>query len=272
MNPIPKTRAIKLLQEKIDQIPALQAIGHSGEAFTRWHHSTETLVEHLFGVRSKQLTRFAGIHFWAQFAIVVPEDEDDDSSNGIFLEGLSTARATLLSMIDDIQTIWPDDASPAPATPTPPPPDSRQVFLVHGRDNAAKETVARFLEHLGLKPIILSEQPNGGKTLIEKFEREANNASYAVVLFTPDDIGGLQSADDQQARARQNVIFELGYFAGRLGRDRVCILTDPSVEIPSDIFGLGYVPFDSSGDGWKIGLGRELKNAGFNIDGNKVLS
>ena len=203
--------------------------------------------------------------------MVEPEYYSESVDRKIFLEGLRTARATLQSMIDEIQTFWPDDAPPAPATPTPPPLDSRKVFLVHGHDTGARDAVARFLQQLGLSPVILDERPNGGRTIIEKFEQESN-VGYAIVLFTPDDIGGLQSADEQQARARQNVIFELGYFAGRLGRERVCILTDPCVEIPSDIFGLGYVPFDSSGDGWKIGLGRELKNAGFNIDGNKVLS
>jgi predicted nucleotide-binding protein len=269
MTDIPKSKAITLLQEKIDKIQRLKSIGHAGEEFTRWQNSTETLVEYLFGPRSKQLSRFVGIHYWSQFAIVEPEYDDEDSSTGIFLEGLSTARATLQAMIDEIQTFWPDDAPPVSQDETPP--ASNKIFLVHGRDTAAKESVARFLEHLKLQPVILSEKPNGGKTLIEKFEREANNVGYAVILFTPDDIGGLQSANEQQARARQNVIFELGFFAGRLGRERVCILTAPDVEIPSDIFGLGYVPFNISSTDWKIGLVTELKNAGFTIDANKAL-
>lgn len=272
MRTIPKTRAISLLQQKIDAIPALSHRKYSSEEFTRWQNGTESLIEHLFGSRSKQWSKFAEIQFWTPFGMVEPESYSASADRRIFLDGLSTARATLQAMIEEIQTFWPDDAPPAPATPTPPPLDSRKVFLVHGRDTAAKEAVARFLEHLDLRPIILSEQPNGGKTIIEKYEREANNASYAVVLFTPDDIGGLQSADEQQARARQNVIFELGYFAGRLGRERVCILTVPGVEIPSDIFGLGYVAFDASSDGWKIGLVKELKNAGFDIDANKAFS
>ena len=202
--------------------------------------------------------------------MVEPEYYSESVDRKIFLEGLRTARATLQSMIDEIQTFWPDDTSPASATPTTPL-DSRKVFLVHGRDTAARDAVASYLRQLGLEPVILAERPNGGRTIIEKFEQESN-VGYAIVLFTPDDIGGLQNADDQQARARQNVIFELGYFAGRLGRDRVCILTVPGVEIPSDIFGLGYVAFDASSDGWKIGLVKELKNAGFDIDANKAFS
>ena len=272
MSSISKNRAIELLQQKIDEIPSLQADTASSEAFARWHASTKTVISHVFGMSSKQGSDFAQIHFWSQIAIISPDYDNDAADRSVFLDALRTARATLQAMVDEIQTFWPDDAPPASVTPPPLPPDSHKVFLVHGRDTAAKETVARFLEHLGLKPIILSEQPNGGKTLIEKFEREANQVNYAIVLFTPDDIGGLQSADEQQARARQNVIFELGYFAGRLGRERVCILNVPGVEIPSDIFGLGYVAFDASSDGWKMGLVKELKNAGFDIDANKAFS
>ncbi len=271
MNPIPKTRAIALLQQKIDEIPALQAAAEFSEAFTRWRTSTDTVIVYVFGSNSRQRILFAQIQFSSQFAIV-EADDDDAGSSLVFLDGLRTARATLQAMIDEIQTFWPDDAPTAPSTPPASPPDARKVFLVHGRDEAAKATAARFLEHLGLEPVILSERPNGGKTLIEKFEQEANQVGYAIVLFTPDDIGGLQSADEQQARARQNVLFELGYFAGRLGRERVCILNVPGVEIPSDLFGVAYVFFDPAGGDWKLKLIGELKNAGFDIDANKAFS
>lgn len=90
--------------------------------------------------------------------------------------------------------------------------DSEKVFLVHGHDNELKETVARFLEKIGLIPIILHEQASKGQTIIEKFE-EHSNVSYAIVLMTPDDVGNLKSNKGKlNQRARQNVIFELGYF------------------------------------------------------------
>lgn len=146
----------------------------------------------------------------------------------------------------------------------------RDVFIIHGRDDGTKETVARFIEQLGLNPIILHEKPNQGQTIIEKFERHAEVA-FAIALLTPDDIGGL--AGDEQSlkpRARQNVIFELGYFTGKLDRGRVCALKGENVEIPSDYDGVLYIPLDGSG-GWKMILMRELKNAGFQVDVNRVL-
>ena len=172
-------------------------------------------------------------------------------------------------MIKEVKTTWPDDASAIVASEVVS--DPRKVFLVHGRDVAAKESVARFLEKLGLKPVILAERPNGGRTIIEKFEQESN-VGYAIALFTPDDVGGLRGGTEEQARARQNVVFELGYFVGKLGRSRVCVLNVSGVEFPSDFSGVAYVPFDAASGDWKLGLVKELKAAGFDIDANKAFS
>jgi predicted nucleotide-binding protein len=149
-------------------------------------------------------------------------------------------------------------------------PNSRNVFVVHGRDNAAKETVARFLERLGLRAIILHEQPNKGATLIEKFEANSD-VGFAVVLLTPDDIGGVATEPAKMAaRARQNVVLELGYFIGKLGRQRVCALYMEGVEIPSDFQGVVYVPYDE-GEGWRLKLATELRAAGMEVDLKLVL-
>ena len=103
--------------------------------------------------------------------------------------------------------------------------NSRKVFIVHGHDNEAKERVARFLEKLGLEPIILHEKASSGRTIIEKFETYSGDIAFAVVLLTPDDVGcAALSRENQKPRARQNVILELGYFLGRLGRVRICAL------------------------------------------------
>ena len=150
--------------------------------------------------------------------------------------------------------------------------DMKRVFIVHGRDEGAKHKVARFLGDLELEPVILDEQADRGRTIIAKFEQEAERVGFAVVLLTPDDEGRLKGEDsDLRPRARQNVIFELGYFAGSLGRNRVCALTKEDVEIPSDYDGVVYIPLDDS-EGWKIGLVRELKAAGFDVDANLALS
>ena len=139
-----------------------------------------------------------------------------------------------------------------------------KIFIVHGHNNEVKETVARFLEKLKIKPIILHEQPNKGKTIIEKFEEYAN-VSYAIILLTPDDIGRVASERTEfMKRARQNVIFELGYFIGKLGRNRVSAIYMKDVELPSDFSGILYLSFDEKG-AWRQDLVKELIATGFDL-------
>ncbi len=145
---------------------------------------------------------------------------------------------------------------------------SRKIFLVHGRDDAAREAVARVVSKLQLEPIILHEQPNKGATLIEKFEKHAD-VGFAIILLTPDDEGRVAGVGDFSFRARQNVILEMGYFIGRLGRDHVMVLRKGDIEIPSDIFGVVYEPLDDGG-AWRFKLGKELQAAGYDVDLNKL--
>ena len=145
------------------------------------------------------------------------------------------------------------------------------VFIVHGHDQAAKHAIAGFVRRLGLNPIILDEQANRGQTIIEKFEENADEVGFAIVLLTPDDVGAPKDKQDElKPRARQNVVLELGYFMGKLGRERVCPLFKDDIENPSDIDGVVYVPMDSS-DGWQLKLAREMNQAGLPVDPQKLL-
>jgi predicted nucleotide-binding protein len=156
----------------------------------------------------------------------------------------------------------------APVTNRPVAGTTKQIFIVHGRDEQLKEAAARFLEKLGLLPIILHEQADKGRTVIEKFEQCAE-VGFAVVLLTPDDIGSLKDGQ-LHPRARQNVIFELGYFIGRLGRERVVALHREGLELPSDYAGVIYTSVDAGG-AWKFALARELKAAGMDVDLNRIV-
>ncbi len=147
-------------------------------------------------------------------------------------------------------------------------PFSRKIFIVHGHDEGARETVARFLERIGLEAVILHEQANQGRTIIEKVVANSD-VGFAIVLLTPDDEGCIKGGTPEP-RARQNVLLELGYFIGRLGRDKVCALKRGTLEIPSDFAGVVWETMDSNG-GWKQALARELEAAGHSIDWNKVM-
>ena len=149
------------------------------------------------------------------------------------------------------------------------PPNTQKVFVVHGRDHAPRNKVDIFLRKLGHEPVILEEQPSGSKTVIEKFEANSD-VDFAVVILTPDDVGNtVGSSDEPQGRARQNVIFELGFFVGKLGREKVCVLQKGTTEIPSDFHGVVYVPMDET-DGWHTKLAREMEHAGVSVDLNRL--
>jgi predicted nucleotide-binding protein len=158
---------------------------------------------------------------------------------------------------------------PAPERKGVIPPVGRRIFIVHGHDGEAREAVARFLGSLDFEPIILHEQANQGRTVIEKVEAHGDVA-FAVVLLTADDMGRANNELELEPRARQNVLLELGYFIGRLGRPRVCALLRGNVKVPSDFAGVVWEPFDAAG-GWKQALSRELQAAGYAIDWNKVM-
>lgn len=141
-----------------------------------------------------------------------------------------------------------------------------KIFVVHGHNGELKEAVARIVEKQGIQAIILSEQVNRGKTIIEKFE-EYSQVGGAICLFTADDLSKVNSSDTMQPRARQNVVFETGYFMGKLGRENVVVLADNGIELPSDLSGVVY----TSTKNWQFDLLKELKEMGYAIDLNKLL-
>jgi len=144
---------------------------------------------------------------------------------------------------------------------------SNKIFIVHGHDNEIKIEMARFIEKIGLAPIILHEQASGSKTIIEKIEAYGD-VGFAIVLYTPCD---LCSENTKQPtfnyRARQNVVFEHGYFIARLGRENVAAIVKDKVETPNDISGVVYLTYDFQG-AWQKDLIKELKAAGYKIDAN----
>ena len=148
------------------------------------------------------------------------------------------------------------------------------IFVVHGHDEAVLHAAVRLAEKTtDREVIVLREQPNSGRTLIEKFEELASSSAFAIVLVTGDDIGGPKTAasmGDLSERARQNVVFELGFFFGKLGRKRVAVLLSEGVEKPSDIEGLVYNPIDPAG-AWKTSLVREFEAAGIEVDYRQIM-
>lgn len=252
----------QLLQVKVSSPEQLSEVQNE---YYKWSDYNAELLKQLFSNESmaKEYT-FFGIGFIGErsFQEKVRELNSDINEKIRRLESISE-RLELIPLAEEVKAVL--DKTVAGVNLS-----TSRVFIVHGHDEAARETTARFLERLGLEPVILHEQASGGRTIIEKLEHYSD-VGYAVILLTPDDEGRKKSLDEPyRDRARQNVILELGYFTGKLGRNRVCALHRGSVEIPTDYLGVLYVPLDEGG-GWQLRLAKELKAAGFDIDMNKAI-
>ena len=262
-----KDKSMERLQSALSAIDQLKQLPGSSPQFEKWHRDTKVAISNTFRDKPKYLQDFIDIGYTPVFISNRPYFEDQ----GTYVRGLESAASVIESMIDEIREYWEDDNQPisAPSAGPNEPEITDEVFVVHGSDDGAKETVARFLTKLGLDPIVLHEQPNQGRTIIEKFEQYAK-VGFAVVLLTPDDsCADTHQPGSSRPRPRQNVILELGFFLGKLGRDRTCALRKGDVELPSDYNGILYIPMDN--EAWKLKLVRELKQAGLDVDANLAL-
>ncbi|MCD8388504.1 MAG: nucleotide-binding protein [Bacteroidales bacterium] len=231
--------------------------------YKSWRTVTLTLLQSWFGVEDGLANQFdQTVKFEMKGLDYKKEYQNDIDQARSILEALSINLENMGISNVEIKGSK-NDSPPLEAF------DSQRIFIVHGHDSALKQEVARTLEHLGLKPIILHEQANRGNTIIEKFEENAN-VGYAIILYTQCDLGIVKRDYTDGAvlkpRARQNVVFEHGYFVARLGRNRVMAILDEGVEKPGDLDGIVY----TSKAHWREELVRELKAAGYAIDANKL--
>jgi len=148
------------------------------------------------------------------------------------------------------------------------PTKSNKVFIVHGHDDGLKNDVARFVEKLGFEAIILHEQANAGNTIIEKIEKNSD-VGFAIVLYTPCDEGKPKSSEQLRNRARQNVVFEHGFFIAKLGRANVVALhKGEDLELPNDISGVVYIKYESGA--WKYEIAKEMVSSGYDVNFMKI--
>ena len=258
-------KGIELIKRQINDGLKVKEASCPGDEYDSWNTITNHCLVKAFGEHSEAVQDFETLG--AIYAAGMDFDFD-----AFRREALDRKLARLGAYIKIFMT----EVELQEATIPPPPlapliAISRKVFVVHGHNEAFRETCARFVEKLDLEPIILHEQPNAGRTIIEKFQ-DYSDVGFAIVLLTGDDQGTTKNADPStlKLRARQNVIFELGFFIGKLGRSRVCALYEPGVEIPSDYSGILFVQLDPAG-AWRFQLGRELKAVGIAVDLNRAI-
>jgi predicted nucleotide-binding protein len=230
----------------------------------RWVKLTEAALEHIYTDNGPR-DEFSGAF---THMLYVERSWQDDYRGDI--ENVTDGINILMSLVERLR--YSEEPGSRPSVAKSPGQEGRPVvFLVHGHDEGTREKVARFLERAGpegIEVVILQEQANKGRTVLEKLEDHAAGSTFAVVLITGDDIGGVRGSDKpHRPRARQNVIFEFGWFCGLIQRGRVAALHEPGVELPSDLDGLVYIPLD---DRWQEQLARELTASGLDCSIDKL--
>ncbi len=275
---LPRTEARAKLEDQVKKgselhdadIQNQQQLEHYEAERKNWHDYNKELLGTIFD-NEKIAKEYEHSSYGAMFMegtrSLGQEIGDYRESVQYKLNALSSVIGRLDLFSEPISTTssMPDSSHPAMAEGS-----ENNVFIVHGHDNELKEQVARLVSDLGLNPVILHEQENMGQTLIEKLERNANKSSFAIILLTPDDFGySVQDGPEEaKPRARQNVVLELGYFIGKLGRERTCALYK-GVDAPSDFDGVVYTPADES-LAWRFNVAKELRAAGYTVDMNKL--
>lgn len=249
---------IKKLIDDGDELIS-KRVDTSNPEFQAWKFRVTKYILQRFGEDSIDVKEFKKIKFSLGFYLGMTKEEFINDCK----HGIETTKAMLNNYLEDV-----DDDKINMSTS-----DNKNksqfnyksVFVVHGHDDALKEKVARIIEKQHIKAIILSEQTNKGKTIIEKFEEYAD-VPCAICLFTKDDIAIDKGDQKELFRARQNVVFETGYFMGKIGREKVIILSDSKIDMPSDLSGVLYI----NNNNWETDILKELRKIGYNIDMNKL--
>lgn len=228
----------------------------------------EVILTKIFGEKSSHTEKFKKVKFTPS---LLTGGDNTALYNSSFERGKTSMISVLNGAIKEIEL----EEELFPSTPTLPSDTevtkatkSNKVFIVHGHDDGLKNEVARFVERLGLEAVILHEQANAGNTIIEKIEKNSD-VGFAIILYTPCDEGKTKLSVQLRSRARQNVVFEHGFFIAKLGRSNVVALhKGEDLELPNDISGVVYVKYESSA--WKYEIAKEMVATGYSIDFMKI--
>ena len=244
---------LRKLYNEIDELKNKDSSSDSD--FKAWKTDVQLCLSGLYGENSIQFKNFNSRHF---SPMVIGGNTDWHKP---YVRDLETTKKEFERYICDFEEEGINTNMGKNRT------SNNKVFIVHGHDGELKEKVARRLEQQGIEAIILSEQVNRGRTIIEKLEAYSD-VNVAIILFTQDDLGvAKEEKGNEKYRARQNVVFEAGYFMGYVGRETIIMIADENVEIPGDLSGMVYTTRDS----WEFEMLKELNAAGMKVNMNKLL-
>lgn len=259
-------KGLELKQRRVETRDTFETLTND---FSKWNSFNSELLKRVF--TTDELAR--EYDYWGVGVISMYEqslgekiaDTYKDIDKKIHRIDSIIERLELIPLASSVQNNSPVQQSPAAQ------PRTKKVFVVHGRDEIAKTNLEVFLHEVGLEPIVLHRQADEGMTIIEKFEKHSE-VGYAFILLTPDEVAYLASEESKpevqrtkEFRSRPNVIFEFGYFVGKLGRSRVCCLYTGNVSLPSDVSGMIYKRYEKSIEEVAYSVIKDLKASGYAI-------
>jgi len=261
-------KGLKLKQRQVDTRESYDALRND---YSKWDSFNDELLKQSFN--TDEVAR--EYSFWGGAAISLRDpslgdkiaDTYKDIDSKIHRLDSISERLELIPLDERINNVDQYSAEPLDSKQA----KSKKVFVVHGRDEVSKTNLEVFLHEIGLEPVVLHRQADEGMTIIEKFEKHSD-VGYAFILLTPDEVAYLASEgtrpDDErnkEYRARPNVIFEFGYFVGKLGRSRVCCLHTGHTTLPSDVSGMVYKRFDKNVEEIAYSIIKDLKASGYTL-------
>ena len=260
-----KSERLKKIISEIDSL-IIQGVTSDDVAFSTWENKAKSFILSIYQKEDYQYQEFDNITFWQIDFSKINGFGPSINQKEVCRKGLLIAKGQLENILESIEDESQDFTSLALSASADSAIKYDKVFIVHGHDGELKHSVARIIEKQGIEAIILSEQANKGRTIIEKFE-DYSDVGGAICLFTADDYGKAKADKADNTRARQNVVLETGYFMGKLGRNHVVLLADKGIEMPSDLSGVVYTDTMS----WQFDLLKELNAMGYKVDLNKLL-
>jgi predicted nucleotide-binding protein len=259
-------KGLELKQRRVDTYETFEMLSND---YNKWDAFNSELLKRAF--TTDEMAK--EYDFWGAMAISMREPSLGEKIADVYKD-IDKKIHRLDSIIERLELIPLSVAIKAVATApesTSPQPRTKKVFVVHGRDEIAKTNLEVFLHEVGLEPVVLHRQADEGMTIIEKFEKHSD-VGYAFILLTPDEVAYLASEETKpdaertkEFRARPNVIFEFGYFVGKLGRSRVCCLYTGNVSLPSDVSGMIYKRYEKSIEEVAYSVIKDLKASGYAI-------
>lgn len=257
-------KAKELFKRQIGKINDQLKLQYDDPEVDSWDNFTEQLIIQAFGKPHGNLNAFYNAKHAGPIWMGMP----DEALQNNHVKGRENLRKLLEGFIDQLELFNSNrqmEQEKIDTTVSRSSIKSRKIFIVHGHDDKSKTELTLILTKLGFDPIILHEQANVGMTVIEKLEKNSD-VGYAFILLTPDDLGKKKGDSSDLPRARQNVVFEFGLFIGKLGRGNVCCLYTGNVELPSDLQGIVYVPFETSVNEVQLDIVKELRAIGYEIN------